>query len=234
MLCVLGSKAGVPHVVETLTRAFSGDELPSRPYRVKHQGPPPDQGADTEEAHLLTTLAMVDDDRIIPLWQRVVDLLAGTTREDMFDRSKDRLGYAASVAYGAERLGDPRAIPILRQLLSYPLFGGLRSTAGHQADWFLERLAYGELLTARALARSGSPEGYLALINYLEDVRASLAEHAHEELISITGEDHGKDVSAWANWLEEHSETLQPAPYRATAEPLAAWQEQILIEEAND
>ena len=76
------------------------------------------------------------------------------------------------------------AVPILTKLHSYPLFGGLISRSGQQADWFLERLAYGELLTARAMARCGSPEGYMVLINYLDDVRASLAEHAHEELIS--------------------------------------------------
>ncbi|MEN6478339.1 MAG: FAD-dependent oxidoreductase [Anaerolineales bacterium] len=230
MLCVLGSRAGVEHLVGVLHEAFSGSALPDRPYKVMHQGPPPDQGADTEEAHLLTTLAMAGDDRILPLWQRVVDLLDGTTREDIFDPAKDRLGYAAAVAYGAERLGDPRAVPILRQLHSYPLFGGLRSTSGQQADWFLERLAYGELLTGRALARCGSPEGFIILINYLEDVRASLAEHAHEELISITGEDYGKDVSAWAAWLEQTADQLEPRPYHATPEPVAAWRECILVE----
>lgn len=231
MLCMLGSQVAVPYLLATLQEAFSGDELPARPYAVKHQGPPPDQGADTEEAHLLGMLAMVCDERIVPLWRRVVDLLEGTTREEMFDRSKDRLGYAAVVAYGAERLGSPLAAPILAKLHSYPLFGGLISRSGQQADWFLERLAYGELLTARAMARCGSPEGYMVLINYLDDVRASLAEHAHEELISITGEDYGKNVSAWANWLELAGDDLQPKPYRASTEPVKAWQETILIEE---
>ncbi|MBC7256482.1 MAG: FAD-dependent oxidoreductase, partial [Chloroflexi bacterium] len=215
LLCMLGSRAGASVLVDALEKAFRHDELPIRGYPVKHQGPPPDQGADTEEAHLLYALAMAHDERILPLWARVVDLLANATYEDVFDRLRDRLGYAAAVCYGAERLGDPRAIPILQKLHSYPLFRDHVTTGGHQANYMLERLAYAELLIGRALARCGSPEGYLTLIHYLEDVRSLLAEHAHEELISLSGEDHGKNASAWLNWLEEVGDMLGPVPYRA-------------------
>lgn len=64
-----------------------------------------------------------------------------------------------------------------------------------------------ELGIARALARCGSPEGYEVLAAYLDDVRALLAERAHDELIDLTGVDLGKDAQAWSTWLL----TNQPA-----------------------
>jgi hypothetical protein len=69
-----------------------------------------------------------------------------------------------------------------------------------------------ELILGRALARSGSEEGYQTLIEYLDDMRAVLAEFAHNALIKITGFDFGKDKRKWKNWLTIKTNTLEPVP----------------------
>jgi hypothetical protein len=82
----------------------------------------------------------------------------------------------------------------------------------------------------RALARCGSPDGFIILINYLQDVRALLTEHAHTELVRITGEDYGKDVAAWGQWLETHGDHLEPVPWLEETDAIQAWDEIILRE----
>lgn len=230
MLAMLGSRAGAPVLVEAVEELLKGDELPGRDHPVRHIGLPPDQGADPEAAHLLYALTLAKDTHALPLWRRIVDLLATATEEQLFDRNWDLYGYAAAVCYGAERLGHPEAVPILEKLHSYPLLRNQMSLSGYQPDILEERLAYLEILVGRALARCGSPHGFIILINYLDDVRASLAEHAHEELIAITGQDYGKDMSAWANWLEMVGDDLEPKPYQVASEPVAAWGQTYLIE----
>ena len=103
--------------------------------------------------------------------------------------------------------------------------------SGFQPDYLEERLAYLEVLIARALARCGSPEGFLILINYLNDARTLLAEHAHSELVAITGQDLGKNMAAWSQWLERAGEELEPVAWTAPTDPVAAWEEEILVEE---
>lgn len=68
-----------------------------------------------------------------------------------------------------------------------------------------------ELGIARAMARCGSPDGFDLLVDYLDDVRALLAERAHSELIDLTGVDYGKDAVAWASWLKASRSTLHIA-----------------------
>jgi hypothetical protein len=81
-----------------------------------------------------------------------------------------------------------------------------------EADVFLERRASLELAIGRALARCASPSGYRVLITYLDDTRALLAEHAHDELVAITGQDFGKDAAAWTRWLAAAGGALAPRP----------------------
>ena len=69
-----------------------------------------------------------------------------------------------------------------------------------------------ELAIARASARCGDRDGYTTLIAYLGDVRALLAEPAHDELIDLTGQDFGKDTTAWTDWLAQHSGQIEPCP----------------------
>ena len=134
------------------------------------------------------------------------------------------------MCFGVERLGDPVAIPVLKQLHSYSPFHNQVALSGFQPDHLQERLAYLEVLIGRALARCGSPEGFLILINYLSDARALLAEHAHSELIAITGQDFGKNMAAWSQWLESEGEGLEPVPWTGLTDPVAAWEDEILTE----
>ncbi len=228
MLAMVGSKAGVPVLVAAIEDQLRGGYLPGLDHRVRYVGLPPDMGVDPQAVHLLNSLSLVKDRRVLPLWQRIVDLLGTATRQEVFDRYQDKYGYAAAVCYGAERLGDPDAAPILLQLHSYPLFRNQVSRQWAQTDLLDERLACLEVLIGRALARCGSPYGYTLLTSYLEDVRASLAEHAHEELMALTGQDYGKDVSTWLDWLELARDGLGSKPLDTIVEPIAAWSETYL------
>lgn len=149
------------------------------------------------------------------------------------DRRKGFYYYVTAVCYGAERLGDPAAISILKKLHSYPPFYNQVSVSGFQVNYLKERLAFLELLIGRALARCGSPDGFIILINYLNDARALLAEHAHTELIAITGQDFGKNMAAWSQWLEGEGEKLKPKPWLAPTEPMAAW-DQVILKAVDD
>jgi hypothetical protein len=231
MLAVLGSRAGVDVLVAEIQDRLEQGALPARTLRIRHANRhPPDQAAAPDTANLLYCLGMARDARAIPVWERVVKLLDGVDADEILDPIRARYYYISYLAYGAERLGDPAAVPLLLQLHSYPPVRDQRATRGFQPDYLPERLAYLEVLIGRALARCGSPRGTLILINYLDDVRALLAEHAHSELAAITGEDFGKSPSAWSAWLEREGDTLTPAPWTEPAEPIAAWNEEILIE----
>jgi ribulose 1,5-bisphosphate synthetase/thiazole synthase len=239
LLALLESPTAVEPIVDYLLDAHSGplagDELPTRSSHILYAGAPPDQGAMPDEVYLLHALALVADERALPVWQRVVDLLAGATAEDVESGVKGIFYYVEAVCAGAERLGHAAAIPLLQQLHSYEPFHGLAQFgSGVQQDHFLERRAYLELLIARALARCGSPQGAAILINYLQDARALLAEHAHSELVAISGEDLGKETTPWSHWLEAQGEQLDPAPYQRPGEPRRVWESvaagEVLVE----
>ena len=235
MLAVLGSKAGVSALVSAIQDELSGDQLPGCDARVRHAGRnPPNQGAAPEAAHLIYCLGMAQDPRVIPIWDRTVDLLAGATQDDILDRAKAWYYYVSAIAYGAERLGDPESIPILTRLHTYPPLRSQMCLSGFQPDHLQERLAYLEVLIGRALARCGSPEGFLILINYLDDVRTLLAEHAHAELVAIAGQDLGKNMSAWGQWLEREGDELDPVLWAGPTDPVAAWDEVMLTTASED
>jgi hypothetical protein len=230
MLALLGSPAGVPVLASALQDRLSGDRLPQLTSHIKHAGAyAPDQAAMPEAAYLLHSLGMARDRRALAVWQRVVDLLAETRQENVWSQTRGVLHYVDALCLGAERLGDPGAIPILQQLHGYGPFHGNQVLKGFQADFLPERAAYLEVAIGRALARCGSPEGVVILIDYLDDVRALLAEQAHDELVAVSGQDHGKDAAAWSEWLEAEGERLEPVPWAGPTEPLAAWEQEILV-----
>ena len=229
LLALVGSKAGVPVLLARLQEALAGDALPPRSSHIRYAGAPPDQGAMPEEVYLLHALGMARDRRALPIWERVVDLLATATVGDVESGVKGIFYYVEAVCAGAERLGDAAAIPLLRRLHGYAPFHDLVCRHGFQADFFAERRSHLELLIARALARCGSPYGAAVLIDYLDDVRALLASHAYSELAAISGHDLGQETAPWGEWLERQGEALAPKPYRCPTEAMLVWEQEILV-----
>ncbi len=230
LLALVGSSAGAPVLEEALWAALSGEALPQRDSHIRYAGAPPDQGAMPQEVYWLHALARTRQHTALGIWQRVVHLLQTTTAADVASGVKGAFYYVQAVCAGAERLGSPEALPLLARLHSYEPFHNLVCRAGYEVDFFAERRAYLELLIARAMARCGSMQGAAILVNYLDDVRALLAAHAHSELLAISGQRLGRDSAAWAQWLEEQGERLPPRPYAPISAPMRMWREEVLVE----
>jgi len=228
-LAAYGSSAGVPTLLREVEAALSGDTLPARDSHIRHAGFPPDQDAMPDIVYLIYSLGMARDPRSVPVWARVADRL-DPTPEDIRDRVKGTFYYVDAVCVGAERLGDPAALPCLMTLHAYPALRDQVALHGYQSDIFPERQATLELTIARALARCGSPEGVRILAAYLDDCRALLAEHAHTELVAITGLDLGKDARAWQDWVGGAAGVLEPHPAWEGLE--AEYEGQTILREA--
>ena len=213
-LAILGSRAGVPTLIEAIEHAIADNGLPARDSSIRHAGFPPDQGAMPDLAYWLFSLGMVPDRRSLPIWDRVIALL-DPTRDNLRDRFSGTFYYVDAVCHAADRSRDPAMIPLLERLHAHAALQDQVSRSGFQPDFFEERQAMLELGIARALARCGSPGGFQVLIAYLDDARALLAGRAHSELIDLTGVDHGKDASAWPDRMAEHHLTLAPTPDRS-------------------
>jgi len=218
-LAICGSTAGVPVLVDAIASAITGG-LPERASNIRHAGFPPDQGAMPDVAYLLFSLGMVPDERALPVWERVVTLLAPTP-ESLRDRFSGTFSYVDAVCHAADRSASPAMIPLLEHLHAYASLRDQVCREGFQPDFFKERQAMLELGIVRALARCGSNQGFIVLIAYLDDVRALLAERAHSELIDLTGVDHGKDAAAWTAWLKRDRSPGTGA-HPAAAVPLPA------------
>jgi hypothetical protein len=62
------------------------------------------------------------------------------------------------------------------------------------------------------MARCGSREGLEILVEYLDDVRAVLAEYAHTTLNRLTRQDFGKDRARWSRWIGTLPAAIPPRP----------------------
>ncbi|TCN01883.1 FAD dependent oxidoreductase [Paenibacillus sp. BK033] len=200
-LAMLGSKEGVPVLVDAIMNELTGEELPIRTAEIMYVQLPPDHGAMPDVTYLLYSLAVAADPRSIPVWERVSALLR-PDEEDFKDTLKGIFYYVDCVCRGAERLGDRRALPALERLRGIALFKDQQCRGGAQPDYFLERRSMLELAIGRALARCGSPDGYHILIRYLEDVRSLLAKSALLELRRLSGREDGKDARQWRRWVD--------------------------------
>jgi hypothetical protein len=229
-LALVGSNAGVPVLVDAIMAHLQGNRLPEREAHIRYTQLPPDHGAMPEVVYLMYSLGMTGDSRALPVMQRVVDLLARANMDDFYEEMPGVFYYVDAVCYIAERIASVELIPLLQQMHRYTPFHSQVRYDGFQSDYIPERLAYLELVIGRTLARSGSGDGFVILISYLNDNRALLAEHAHTELVAITGEDYGKDTEPWANWLETHGDDLPRTPYQQPTEPVQAWGESVLRE----
>ncbi|MGP3969868.1 FAD-dependent oxidoreductase [Streptomyces sp. 6N223] len=185
LLVLRGHPEGVAVLLEHLTERLSGARLPPRDSSIREAQLPPDQSAMPDEAYLLHTLAVARDPRTIPLWERVA--LLADAREDAFrDPYASPFSWIDAVCSGAERLGDPAAVPALERLHDRPALRHQWRTAGIEPDDVQERRALLELALGRALAACGSPRGYRVLAHYLADNRSLLAAQAHSRLTALT------------------------------------------------
>jgi hypothetical protein len=218
-----GDKAATPVLLEAIDRQLQGDELPARTARIRHVNlSAPDQGAMPDLAYLLHTLALLRDERAIPVLMQVVERLK-PSYEQLRDGRSGLYHYVDAVCDIAERLGHPGCLPALRRLHDDPFFRGHTTTSPCQPDHLLERLAYLELVINRALARCGEKEGARVLIDYLTDSRRFLARHAHSELMDISGCRYGPEPAPWLNWYARLA-ALSPRPWLGGHE----WQRQEL------
>lgn len=215
LLAWYGSNAGMPCLIEAIEAMMAergtGTDLPGRAAHIRYAGDPPDQGAMPELCYLLYALGMARDARSLPVVAAIVERL-NPTAADFRDRVKGTFYYVDAACYVAERLGSPAAIPLLLALHGMEGLHGRHATA-YDWDYFEERIAYLEVVIGRALARCGSPAGAAILIDYLSDARALLAEHAHDELLDISGQDLGKDADGWRAWLTAQGASLTPHPW---------------------
>lgn len=195
-LAMYGCSSAVPVLIACIEEHLKGGRLPIRENQIRHANYPPDQGAMPDVVYLLYSLGMVGDCRAIPVWEMVVHLIEAT-EDDVRDRRKGTFYYVEAVCWGAGQLRDGRSIPLLQRLHARPALHDNVCTSSYQADFFQERHAMMELMLARALARCGSARGFELLLEYLDDVRAPLAERAHSHLVDLTGKDFGKDAPAW-------------------------------------
>ncbi|HET7767374.1 MAG TPA: hypothetical protein VFN74_01290 [Chloroflexota bacterium] len=218
LLAWYGSPAGLELLAETIERGLASGSLPVRESKIRHAGLPPDQGAMPDLCYLIFTLGMVRAPVGSPERRRILRVLARVTdcvrpvADDFRDRTNGVFHYVEAVCHVSERLADPECIPLLLALHSRDGLHDLQSRAA-EADFFLERMAYLEVTIGRALARCGAPQGVEFLASFLDDARAILAEHAHDELVAVTGQDFGKDAGAWCEWLGANAAHLRPQPW---------------------
>jgi hypothetical protein len=172
---------------------------------------PPDHGAMPEAANWLYSLVAARDPRSLMVWQRVAGLLH-PDEEDFKDTLQGIYYYIDAICQGAERLGSREAASVLLKLHSIPVLRRQTCKTGAQADYFLKRRSMLELAVGRALARSGSKEGYEILSDYLDDSRSLLSRGALLELRRLSGKRYGKSAEVWREWLQLREKSLAPQP----------------------
>ena len=214
-LCFLGDPNGSPILLEELKRLLSDETLPgmSRGRVTPHHLP--DQGFAPDATYLINTIARLGDRRIIPFLTDIAEKVEPET-----GKTGTMFSYIFSVCYAAERLGVPECVEALTILAdksgisgsSLPRGADPRRSARGLVSMRDDRYAYLELCLGRALARCGSRRGYQITLDYLHDIRGSLARSAHDELVALTGQDLGYDANAWQASLR--SAKIAPMPYR--------------------
>jgi ribulose 1,5-bisphosphate synthetase/thiazole synthase len=210
-LAMFASRAGVPTLIDAFERALTNSNVPPKPlangelpHRKWHCVP-------IAPADLVYCIGMCRDPRALSVWEKFADLVHAEPN-DFASELPWPFHYVDSICYGAMLLGDTRALPILKKLHSQPNLYRQSIREGLVIDFRLDRRALVELTLGRAMATLGDAEGYEALIPYLEDRRANLAEFAHLTLKALTGRDDGKDPKAWSNWLDETRGSLPIMP----------------------
>ena len=213
-LAVFGSQAGVPVLIAAIERG-----LANRVVAIPMHHDTPEAGSieglewgiPFPPADLVYSLGMTRDPRAIAVWNKVADATKPEP-SDFADELPWPYHFVDSICYGAELLGDPAAIPILKKLHTRPTLLNQAVKTGFVTDFNLDKRALVEVTIGRGLAGLGDAEGYEILIGYLDDVRANQAEFAHMTLNQMTGIDNGKNSKAWSQWLADARGSLKPIP----------------------
>ena len=132
--------------------------------------------------------------------------------KDFYNGKLGLFYYVDAVCYGAELLASKESIPALKQLHACQFLKNQSLKSGIEPEYILERRGLLELIIARALARGGDIDGLNILIEYLDDMRAVLAEFAHTALIRITNQDFGKNKLEWTAYVNSITGSFKPVP----------------------
>ena len=209
-----GSDSGAVVIYNEIEKQLSVGALPELKEVVKWSGgsdkTPPDQGAAPICANLIYALGMTRSDLSLFAIEMVSEIFNADSMDDFHNKDKALFFYVDAVSYAAGLLGNKKCIPFLKRIHSNKFLNNQSLKKGVEKTYVLERLAMMEIILGRALARSGSAEGYKVLIEYLDDMRAVLAGFAHISLVKISNEDFGKDKDKWTNWLRRNETSLAP------------------------
>jgi len=163
-------------------------------------------------ANLVYALGMTRSRLNIPVGEKVGKLFKPEGPKDFYSKDLALFYYVDAVCYGAELLGTKEAIPALKQMHACQFLRNQSLKSGIEPEFILERRSLLELNLGRALARSGDIDGLNILIEYLDDMRAVLAEFAHTTLIRITNHDFGKNKSEWTAYANSITGSFKPVP----------------------
>ncbi len=213
-LAMHGSESGAVVIYNEIEKQLSAGALPELKEVVKWTGggdrTPPDQGAAPICANLIYALGMTRSGLSLFAMEMVSEIFKADSMDDFHSKDNALFFYVDAVSYAARLLGNKKCIPFLKRIHSNKFLNNQSLKKGVEETYVLERLALMEIILGRALARSGSAEGYKVLIEYLDDMRAVLAGFAHVSLVKITNEDFGKDKDKWKIWLRRNEISLAP------------------------
>jgi len=204
-----GSDIGAQTLYDEIDNQLQSS-LPELKEHIAHSGNPPDQGAAPICANLIYALGMTRSDLNVFVIELVSELFKAESIDDFNLKDKALFYYIDAVCFAACKIGSTSVIPYLKKIHTNPFLNKQSIKEGIEKEHMLERLSLMELILGRALARSGSDEGYEILIEYLDDMRAVLAEFAHDTLVKVSNNDFGKDKQEWNNWLASNISDLKP------------------------
>lgn len=184
--------------------------LPRRKGSIRYCQLYPDHGVMAEPIYLLNALARAGGAQVESLFADLVSRIERTAERDYRDMRLTLFNYVDAVAYAAERSPSPAFAQLLKRLLALPEFIGARPFGEDVLD---ERIGYLRICLVRSLARCGSAEGYMQLIEALSDDRLVLAKTAWRELRLLTGCDLSGQPALWQAWLEQHQTHLTMQPW---------------------
>jgi hypothetical protein len=223
VLAMMGDAGDIEVLMDEIIEQLALGQLPSRSQSIRNTQLPPDQDAMPDVVYWIYSLGMVRDPRAILIYKEVADALSRTSVEDFYSQTKGTYYYIDSICYGMERLGNAQCSTVLNQLQNLPYLKNQVLTDITTEDFVKDRLAFLELTIARAMIRCGLKTGIPTLINYLNDVRAPLREHAYELLVNDTGMDFKLDAEEWLRWYEQSEINLIPMPDTCMTDAQKQW-----------